>query len=215
MRGKKAPRESSSRLVCLYHHRINKVVSPTVGYLPPNCRAEITSTSDLDNQYHAHNQSKKLLSYFTTMFGMKESIDTAVRHYKEGNLNWPMIIYISLAHAAAIIGLFSLSQCHKYTLLWAFVLWPIRLVKVNMKRKEHWKPNISNRCISSYISTCSGVGITGGVHRLWAHRSYKATYPLRLWLMLSNSIANQGSIWHWARDHRVHHKHSEVTTKEI
>jgi stearoyl-CoA desaturase (Delta-9 desaturase) len=28
--------------------------------------------------------------------------------------------------------------------------------------------------------------------------------------MLSNSIANQGSIWHWARDHRVHHKHSEV-----
>ena len=136
MRGKKAPRESSSRLVCLYHHRINKVVSPTVGYLPPNCRAEITSTSDLDNHYYAHNQSKKLLSYFTTMFGMKESIDTAVRHYKEGNLNWPMIIYISLAHAAAIIGLFSLSQCHKYTLLWAFVLWPIRLVKVNMNRKE-------------------------------------------------------------------------------
>jgi stearoyl-CoA desaturase (delta-9 desaturase) len=28
--------------------------------------------------------------------------------------------------------------------------------------------------------------------------------------MLSNSIANQGSIWHWARDHRVHHKHSET-----
>jgi len=28
--------------------------------------------------------------------------------------------------------------------------------------------------------------------------------------MLCNSIANQGSIWHWARDHRVHHKHSET-----
>jgi hypothetical protein len=28
--------------------------------------------------------------------------------------------------------------------------------------------------------------------------------------MLCNSIANQGSIWHWSRDHRVHHKHSEV-----
>lgn len=38
----------------------------------------------------------------------------------------------------------------------------------------------------------SGVGITGGVHRLWAHRSYKATFPLRVYLMLSNSIANQG-----------------------
>lgn len=28
--------------------------------------------------------------------------------------------------------------------------------------------------------------------------------------MLANSIANQGSIFHWARDHRVHHKHSET-----
>lgn len=28
--------------------------------------------------------------------------------------------------------------------------------------------------------------------------------------MLINSIANQGSIYHWARDHRVHHKHSET-----
>lgn len=28
--------------------------------------------------------------------------------------------------------------------------------------------------------------------------------------MLANSMANQGSIWHSARDHRVHHKHSET-----
>ena len=28
--------------------------------------------------------------------------------------------------------------------------------------------------------------------------------------MLCNSIANQGSIAHWARDHRVHHKYSET-----
>jgi len=29
-------------------------------------------------------------------------------------------------------------------------------------------------------------------------------------LMLCNSVANQGSIFHWARDHRVHHKYSET-----
>jgi stearoyl-CoA desaturase (delta-9 desaturase) len=28
--------------------------------------------------------------------------------------------------------------------------------------------------------------------------------------MLANSIANQGSIFHWSRDHRVHHKYSET-----
>lgn len=115
-----------------------------------------------------------------------ESIKTVLRHHKEKNLNWPMIIYIGLAHVAAIFGLYSLQFCHKYTLLWAFVLWPI-----------------------------SGLGITGGVHRLWAHRSYKAGFTMRLFLMLVNSIANQGSIWHWSRDHRVHHKYSEVSIRYI
>ena len=106
---------------------------------------------------------------------------TISRHYREGNLNWPLIVYIFLVHVAAIVGLFTIPNCHKYTLLWAFALWPI-----------------------------SGVAITAGVHRLWSHRSYKASFPLRVYLMLTNSIANQGSIWHWARDHRVHHKHAEV-----
>lgn len=108
-------------------------------------------------------------------------LSTISHHYKKGNLNWPMIIYIILAHVAAIIGVFAIPNCHKYTLLLAFILWPI-----------------------------SGVGITGGVHRLWSHRSYKASFALRVYLMLANSIANQGSIWHWSRDHRVHHKHSET-----
>jgi stearoyl-CoA desaturase (Delta-9 desaturase) len=48
------------------------------------------------------------------------------------------------------------------------------------------------------------------VHRLWAHRSYDAHWTVRVFLMLINSMANQGSIYHWARDHRVHHKHSET-----
>jgi len=114
-------------------------------------------------------------------FSISEMFATVLRHYREGNLNWPMIIYISLAHVAAIVGLFTIRHCHPWTLLWAFMLWPI-----------------------------SGVGITGGVHRMWAHRSYKASFPLRVYLMLVNSIANQGSIWHWSRDHRVHHKYSET-----
>merc|ERR1712100_191286 len=56
----------------------------------------------------------------------------------------------------------------------------------------------------------SALGITGGAHRLWAHRSYKAGLPLRVTLMIFNSIANQGCIFHWARDHRVHHLYSDT-----
>jgi stearoyl-CoA desaturase (delta-9 desaturase) len=29
--------------------------------------------------------------------------------------------------------------------------------------------------------------------------------------MICNSIANQGTIYHWARDHRVHHKYAETS----
>ena len=51
-------------------------------------------------------------------------------HYKEGNLNWPMIIYISLVHVVAAVGAGKVMDCSKETLLWAFLLWPIRCVPV-------------------------------------------------------------------------------------
>lgn len=104
-----------------------------------------------------------------------------VDNYREGKLNWPMIIYISIVHWVACIGVMTLPLCSKTTLFWAWVLWPI-----------------------------SGFGITVGVHRLWSHRSYEASFLARLILMLANSVANQGTIFHWARDHRVHHKFSET-----
>ena len=56
----------------------------------------------------------------------------------------------------------------------------------------------------------TGFGITGGAHRLWSHRSYTAGPLYRCVVMLANSCANQGSIWHWSRDHRTHHFHSET-----
>lgn len=54
------------------------------------------------------------------------------------------------------------------------------------------------------------LGITAGVHRLWTHRAYKAKWPLRLILMLFNTVAFQDPIYHWVRDHRVHHKFSDT-----
>lgn len=37
----------------------------------------------------------------------------------------------------------------------------------------------------------SGLGITAGAHRLWAHKSYKAKWPLRLILVAFNTLAFQ------------------------
>jgi uncharacterized membrane protein YfcA len=91
-----------------------------------------------------------------------DSINNSIYHLKAGNMNWPMVIYMTFVHVTAVIGFFSAFHVSWKTLLWAYILWPI-----------------------------SGFGITAGVHRLWAHRSYDAHWTVRCALMLMNSIANQ------------------------
>lgn len=56
----------------------------------------------------------------------------------------------------------------------------------------------------------SALGVTAGAHRLWAHRTYKATLPIKIFLMCCNCIAMQNDILEWSRDHRVHHKYTET-----
>lgn len=47
-------------------------------------------------------------------------------------------------------------------------------------------------CVAGYvIGTLGGFGVTGGAHRLWAHRSYKAKWPLKVFLLYCYSIAGQ------------------------
>lgn len=55
-----------------------------------------------------------------------------------------------------------------------------------------------------------GFGVTAGLHRLWSHRSYKARPSFRILLWFLACGANQGSIIHWVRDHRAHHKYSDT-----
>lgn len=52
----------------------------------------------------------------------------------------------------------------------------------------------------------TGLGITAGYHRYWAHRSYDCTPLMRVALCLAGSGAFQGSIRWWSRGHRAHHR---------
>jgi len=54
------------------------------------------------------------------------------------------------------------------------------------------------------------LGITAGAHRLWSHKCYKATLPLKLMLIVMQTIAGQSSVYRWTVDHRLHHKYSET-----
>jgi len=68
-----------------------------------------------------------------------------------------------------------------------------------------------NTLISSALFMLwGGLGITAGAHRLWCHRSYKASLPMRIFLMIGQSIAGQYSIYGWAKGHRTHHKFADT-----
>ena len=49
-----------------------------------------------------------------------------------------------------------------------------------------------------------------GYHRLWSHRSYNASFPLQVFLILAGASAVQGSCYWWARRHRSHHRHTDT-----
>lgn len=49
------------------------------------------------------------------------------------------------------------------------------------------------------------VSITGGYHRLFAHKAYKAAAPLRAFYLLFGAASVQNSALKWASDHRRHH----------
>jgi stearoyl-CoA desaturase (delta-9 desaturase) len=53
-------------------------------------------------------------------------------------------------------------------------------------------------------------GITGGYHRLWSHRCYSASLPLRIFLAFTGAGAIQGSIRWWSANHRAHHRWTDT-----
>ncbi|XP_072400093.1 acyl-CoA Delta-9 desaturase-like [Diabrotica undecimpunctata] len=63
---------------------------------------------------------------------------------------------------------------------------------------------------ATVIGGISGFGVTGGAHRYFTHKSYKARLPLKIILLICYSVAGQNTLYDWVRDHRVHHKFSET-----
>nr|XP_057915267.1 stearoyl-CoA desaturase b [Doryrhamphus excisus] len=96
-------------------------------------------------------------------------------------LVWRNIFLMVLLHAGAIYGVFLIPTASALTLAWTAACFVI-----------------------------SALGITAGAHRLWSHRTYRASPPLKVFLAFANSMAFQNDIYEWARDHRVHHKFSET-----
>jgi len=61
--------------------------------------------------------------------------------------------------------------------------------------------------IAYYIA---GMGITAGYHRLFSHRSYEASFPVKLILTLMGSSTFEMSVIEWCLDHRAHHRFTDT-----
>lgn len=67
----------------------------------------------------------------------------------------------------------------------------------------HWSEPAA--CLGLWVAT--GLAVTAGYHRLFAHRSYRAAAPIRAAFALLGAAAWQNSVIAWAAAHRFHHRH--------
>lgn len=56
----------------------------------------------------------------------------------------------------------------------------------------------------------SGLSITAGYHRLFAHKSYDAVVPVKLFFAFFGAGAVEGSIKWWSHSHRIHHRYTDT-----
>jgi stearoyl-CoA desaturase (delta-9 desaturase) len=61
--------------------------------------------------------------------------------------------------------------------------------------------------VSMWLLT--GLGVTVGYHRLFTHRTFKATRPVMIALAILGSMAGQGGVVSWVALHRRHHECSD------
>ncbi|KAM9957522.1 hypothetical protein ACTFIR_009629 [Dictyostelium discoideum] len=96
------------------------------------------------------------------------------------SINW---LHVIILIGIPFIGLYGLInvECSLKTFIWSFIYY-------------HF----------------TGMGITAGYHRLWAHKAYSAVLPVRILLLLFGAGAVEGSCRWWSRDHRAHHRYLDT-----
>jgi len=95
----------------------------------------------------------------------------------DDRLCWSTIGGLALIHVASAVG----------------VVWII----VN--------PSSATVTLAAVLYAICGMAVTAGYHRLFAHRTYRASAPVRWLLLLFGAATFQNSALSWSADHRAHH----------
>jgi stearoyl-CoA desaturase (delta-9 desaturase) len=97
-------------------------------------------------------------------------------------INWTNTLFLAFAHLVALGGI-------AYSIWGPLSGWSVLLGLV-------------------WFILC-GLSITGGYHRLFAHKAYRAAAPVRLFYLLFGAASIQNSALEWSADHRRHHTHTD------
>lgn len=96
------------------------------------------------------------------------------------DVNWPHVAFLTLSPLAAILGV----GLHVH--YWGFVL--------------------ADGISLTAMLWLSGLAITAGYHRYYAHRSYRCRRVVQAFYLLFGAAALQNSVLIWASNHRYHHR---------
>ncbi|HLP30613.1 MAG TPA: acyl-CoA desaturase [Geothrix sp.] len=88
------------------------------------------------------------------------------------------------------------------TLALAVVLVPLRVITSGIGWGE--------ALVFLAMTFAIGTAISGGYHRLFSHRAYKASWPVRFVFLCLGAAAFENSALKWSSDHRVHHQHVDT-----
>ncbi|KAK2575056.1 hypothetical protein KPH14_008796 [Odynerus spinipes] len=58
-----------------------------------------------------------------------------------------------------------------------------------------------------FLTLIAYIGVTIGAHRYYAHKTFEATIPLRIFFIMAHTLAGVGSLYNWVLLHRMHHKY--------
>jgi stearoyl-CoA desaturase (delta-9 desaturase) len=102
----------------------------------------------------------------------------------EDRLCWSTIAGLSLIHVLSVVGI-----------LWIVVY-----------------PSAATLALAVSLYIVCGLSITAGYHRLFAHRTYRASAPVRWFLLAFGAASFQNSAVSWSADHRAHHADTDGAT---
>ena len=124
-------------------------------------------------------QSEEHVSADFVVEGMDPAVSASKKFkilgYEYDQIKWINVIWLLVIHSLAIYA-------YIHALISPVKIWTLVFV--------------------SAIAAFSGFGMSVGAHRLWAHRSFKARLPLRIFLALFQTMTANGSCFSYARDHR-------------